>query len=103
VLIMRLLSEQIQNIRTIAVSIFGEGTKVFLFGSRLDDTKKGGDIDLFIKTDQFLDSKYTFELKLKFLVRLKKALGERKIDVIIDHNNSNHILMNEIVHSSIQL
>ncbi len=45
---MRLTTEQIALIKQKATLIFGESAKVFLFGSRVDDTKKGGDIDIFI-------------------------------------------------------
>jgi len=100
---MRLSSNQIQNIKNVALSIFGQGTKIFLFGSRLDDTKKGGDIDLFIKPYQIVDENYSFEMKLKFLTQVKKMIGERKIDVIIGHRNSNAAFINEIVLTSIQL
>jgi len=42
---MRLNDDQIQAIRQAATSAFGQGTSVWLFGSRVDDAKKGGDID----------------------------------------------------------
>lgn len=41
---MRLSTDQIQAIRHAANTAFGEGTAVWLFGSRVDDAKKGGDI-----------------------------------------------------------
>jgi hypothetical protein len=100
---MRLSGSQILNIKNTAMAIFGKNTKVFLFGSRLDDTKKGGDIDLFIKPIQIIDEDFCFELKLKFLIQLKKLVGERKIDVIIGHKNSNPAFINDIALTSKQL
>ena len=47
---MRLNSKEIQSIVRIAKEIYGEDVSVYLFGSRTDDTKRGGDIDLFIRT-----------------------------------------------------
>lgn len=38
---MRLRSEDIQIIIRIAKEIYGENVKVYLFGSRTDDTKRG--------------------------------------------------------------
>ena len=43
---MRLQSKEIQTIIQIAKDIYGETVQVYLFGSRLNDEKRGGDIDL---------------------------------------------------------
>ena len=46
---MRLTETQIDTIRKATHQNFGEDALVWLFGSRLDDTKRGGDIDLYIE------------------------------------------------------
>jgi hypothetical protein len=55
--------------------------RLFLFGSRTDDSRRGGDIDLLIVVPGETD-KNKF-MKLDFLVEVKKAIGERKIDVTL--------------------
>jgi predicted nucleotidyltransferase len=61
---------------------------VRLFGSRLDDQKKGGDIDLYIESAHI--GADAFERELAMTATLWAALGERKIDIVL--NNGQHHL-----------
>lgn len=79
---MRIKKEHIDFIKTIAKDCFGKNAKVYLFGSRVDDKKKGGDIDLYIETDLKDD---LFKQKLKMLRMLHNLLGEQKIDIVINN------------------
>jgi uncharacterized protein len=47
---MRLTHAQIETIRKAAHQNFGEDAAVWLFGSRVDDAKRGGDVDLYVET-----------------------------------------------------
>lgn len=82
---MRLSENQIQIINQTAKEHFGNTVKVFLFGSRVDNKKKGGDIDLLIRSQN--KSVLTLKNKLLFLVDLKIRIGDRKIDVVFDIRN----------------
>ena len=77
---MRFSEQQIQIIREETLRAFGQGTEVRLFGSRIDDTQRGGDIDLHIETELMRDeaSKAADQL----YVALIKRLGDQKIDII---------------------
>ncbi len=80
---------------------FGADASVRLFGSRVDQSKKGGDIDLLIHADQ---GKMNLKKKLLFLVDLKKEIGQRKIDVVFDRNeNKNSFFIQSIKKKSIAL
>ena len=46
---MRLTETQRHSIKSAVTSILGEGGRVWLFGSRVDDAKRGGDIDLYVE------------------------------------------------------
>ena len=46
---MRLTPQQIDTINTTIRHTLGDGAVVFLFGSRLDDSRRGGDVDLLIE------------------------------------------------------
>ncbi len=54
---------------------------IYLFGSRVDDLKKGGDIDLYLEVE---DKEGLFNKKRKFLARLKREIGDQKIDVVFN-------------------
>jgi predicted nucleotidyltransferase len=77
---MRLSQFQIESIKKVFQDIFQKG-EIYLFGSRVDNTKKGGDIDLYI-IPQNLDN--LAKKRVDFLVYLKRLIGEQKIDVVID-------------------
>jgi predicted nucleotidyltransferase len=47
---MRLTPTQIDTINSTAQAVLGEGARVWLYGSRLDDDRRGGDIDLLIES-----------------------------------------------------
>jgi predicted nucleotidyltransferase len=83
---MRLTELQIQSINALSKKHFGSETTVYLFGSRTDDLKRGGDIDLLIrnKNEQVL----TLDAKIYFLAELKKKIGNQKIDVVFDNMNT---------------
>lgn len=81
---MRLTREQIDSIRQAVHEVFGPGAEVLLFGSRVDDSKRGGDIDLLVSPDDgFTDE--PLRRKIRLLGKLEQALGERKIDIVIEH------------------
>ncbi|KUO62919.1 MAG: nucleotidyltransferase domain-containing protein [Ignavibacteriaceae bacterium] len=74
---MRLSKEEIEVINKSVLDIDPDA-QIKLFGSRTDDNKLGGDIDLLLISD-----KLTFSDKLTILINIKKYLGERKIDIIL--------------------
>lgn len=63
-----------------------EDGDVFLFGSRVDDTQRGGDIDLYlVPHTKFEDER---ERKIKFLIKLDEYIGEQKIDAVLAKDKS---------------
>jgi predicted nucleotidyltransferase len=81
---MRLKENEIKKIKEVFAKVFEHG-ELYLFGSRVDDSKRGGDIDLYIIPDSRdnLAAK-----KIDFQVLLKKAIDEQKIDVVIDRGKN---------------
>lgn len=77
---------------------FGDG-EIYLFGSRVDDSKKGGDIDLYLVLKEHTN---LFDKKIKFLSRVKRELGEQKIDVIFN-TDSSRLIEKEAIQWGIKL
>lgn len=79
---MRLSLHQQSTIRETLKRHFGPASRICLFGSRTDDSARGGDIDLYIEPaiqtpDQIV------EARLNALAELHLALGEQTIDLVI--------------------
>lgn len=83
---MRLSENHALCIKQIIQTYFGETAVVMLFGSRVDDTKRGGDIDIYIECHH-LSADDLIDAKINALIALHKVLGEQKIDLVINRNN----------------
>ncbi len=81
---MRLSKKYISVIKKYFNEFFQNG-EIYLFGSRVFDNKKGGDIDLYLKVDNHTN---LFSKKIKFLSRVKRELGEQKIDIVFNQDSS---------------
>lgn len=77
---MRLNNNEIKVLKDKLNSLSKEA-KLFLFGSRTDDTKKGGDIDLLVISD-ILTKKDIRKLRIEFF----KNFGEQKLDIVLDNS-----------------
>jgi len=62
----------------VAYHVFGKNSKVIFLGSRVDDTRKGGDIDLYI---QPRIKENLSEKKINFLAELKSDIGDLNFDI----------------------
>jgi predicted nucleotidyltransferase len=67
---MRLTTDQVSTLLGTASRLAGEAVVVYLFGSRLDDRARGGDVDLLIETPQGLTLLERARLKLELEERL---------------------------------
>jgi len=78
---MRLTPRQIELIKVAAQRALGVQSRIWLFGSRADDTRLGGDIDLLVETDTELPNRAQAICKIYGAIII--ALGERKVDVLV--------------------
>ena len=76
---MRLDGEQVDVLKNRLKSL-STSAKLYLFGSRVDDDARGGDIDLLIISDK-LTKKELRLLRIDFF----KYFGEQKLDIVLDN------------------
>jgi hypothetical protein len=80
---MRLTEFEIQSIKETFVECFGKDDHLWLFGSRTDPQKRGGDIDLYIETPTTEKDIY-YRKKIDFSIKVQDKIEEQKIDIIIN-------------------
>lgn len=78
---MRLTPSQTQLTKSTVDRVLGTANRVWLFGSRVDDALRGGDIDLLIETEAVLPNRAKILCSLHGA--LIYALGERKLDILL--------------------
>ena len=88
---MRLKQEEIEFLKK-EILKYDKNAEIYLFGSRVDDSKKGGDIDILVKGN--LSIKEIIKVRVGFF----KRFGEQKLDIIIykDDPFCNYILKKAI-------
>lgn len=78
---MRLTDAQRRAIVEETARLLGPAVSVRLFGSRVDDSARGGDIDLYVEVDQALPNRAAAASRLA--ARLQLILGEQRIDIVL--------------------
>lgn len=95
--LMRLNKKEIEILRESLKSLDPEA-KLYLFGSRLYDDRRGGDIDLLIVSKK---------MTKKDLRKIKRAFynefGEQKIDIILDNGEYDDPFVRRIKLEAVQL
>jgi len=76
---MRLSPRDIAALSDTVHSVAGPGVRTRVFGSRLDDAAKGGDIDILVESDTPIESPAVLSARIS--VRAMRALNGRKVDV----------------------
>ncbi len=85
---MRLSNNESNVIKKAVIKNFGSTAKVFLFGSKIDDTAKGGDIDLLIDAEDCSGTNQQMK-KLQTMTDIQMKIGDQKIDIIFSSNKNN--------------
>ncbi len=75
--------------------------EIYLFGSRTDDTKRGGDIDIAIRTD--MTRERFRKHKIVFVSLLMRMGFDLKIDLVQYHDSMDALLKSEIQSTGIRI
>lgn len=78
---MRLTPYQAQITKDTVERVLASTCKVWLFGSRTDDDRRGGDIDLLVETEAVLPNRADAICRL--YGALVMVLGDRKLDIVL--------------------
>lgn len=78
---MRLSPQNIAALREAIGSLAPDASAIRLFGSRLDDDARGGDVDLMIDFDHPVE--HPAALSARLSVRASRAIGGRKVDIML--------------------
>ena len=98
---MRLTDYQIQAIRQLAHQVAGSQSRVRVFGSRLDDTAHGGDIDLMLELLVPVDNPALMAAQMA--AQVSRAMHGRKVDVLLSAPNLMHLPIHDIAFKEGQL
>ena len=82
---MRLSQNEVTLLKEKLASLSKEA-KLYVFGSRVDDSKKGGDIDLLVVSTT-LTKKDLRRLRIAFF----NVFGEQKLDILLDDGSFKNI------------
>ncbi|HEV8080311.1 MAG TPA: nucleotidyltransferase domain-containing protein [Chitinophagaceae bacterium] len=77
---MRLSKKEISTIKK-NILYFDSKAKIYLFGSRVNDNAKGGDIDVLV-----ISEKIGFNEKAKIRTMIFSEIEEQKLDLVVKKN-----------------
>ncbi len=86
------------NVIKKVIKSFDQDARVFIYGSRADLNKKGGDIDILV-----ISKNISLETQLKIKAKLIKYLGDRKIDLVIAKNEKETNFVELIYNQSVEI
>ncbi|MFT5722658.1 MAG: putative nucleotidyltransferase [Motiliproteus sp.] len=91
---MRITTDQQAFILIQVKDTFGDEAQVLLFGSRVDDTASGGDVDLLVEVPSPVDHPALQSSRLA--ARISRYMQGRKIDVVVDAPNLDHLAIHAV-------
>lgn len=94
---MRLNAQELDAIRTTLGALDPEG-RIYLFGSRVDDARRGGDIDLFLDATKPIDLKTALQVQYRLCGEC-----DQHVDLLIKGPDEPDTAIHQIARSGIRL
>ena len=94
---MRISPEQAVMIRQEVLTLAGSSARVWLFGSRVRDEARGGDVDLLVEVDEAVTEPALLSARLG--ARVSKSMHGRKVDVLIEAPNLLRLPIHAVAHA----
>jgi predicted nucleotidyltransferase len=91
---MRISSTDQEAIRSLVEERFGARAAVRLFGSRLNDEARGGDVDLLVELPDPVPDPAVASAELA--VQITRSLGGRNVDVVLRAPNLRHLPIHDV-------
>lgn len=98
---MRLTDSQIDAIRRLAREVAGDCARVRVFGSRLDDAARGGDLDLMLELPEPVDNPALMVALMA--AKVSRSMSGRKVDVLLSAPNLMRLPIHDIAFNEGQL
>jgi hypothetical protein len=80
---MRLRPDALHAIRLACRETLPQGASLLLFGSRLDDTRLGGGIDLLVELPQAMAPSEMVDRRTRLAAKLYRRLAEQRLDILM--------------------
>lgn len=91
---MRMSDQAVQVVRDTVKELVGNSVVVRLFGSRVDDSAKGGDIDLYVASSEIISNRASMAARIA--ARLQQRLGDQRIDVVLTDPQTPRLPIHEV-------
>lgn len=91
---MRLTESQVEAIRQITRQMAGADASVRVFGSRLDDSARGGDLDLLLELSRPVENPALLAARLS--AKVSRLMHGRKVDVVLSAPNLMHLPIHDV-------
>lgn len=98
----RLRAKDIDLIKNAFLLFFSSDDQLWIFGSRVDSEKRGGDIDLYVEVNS-LNHTDILTRERKFWNTLQDVLGEQKIDIVVNYGQNKLLIYDVAKREGIRL